>query len=210
MIENYIGNSEWDSYITSSRLDITDNDASLKTREIVQHYIVLKEIFHFSKRHDTLLTVDSIKKWHSMLMKGIIGNHGVYREEDVFAGQRIFISPELIEKTMFELVRKYNQYRPVTKSSPYAVSAWLSHAFVSIHPFIDGNGRMGRILANYVMFSYGFPFPVPISADNCEYLKSLRLADRDYENGKDTSNLALIFLDSSHSIYNNYLSNLEL
>ncbi|EAL65902.1 hypothetical protein DDB_G0283145 [Dictyostelium discoideum AX4] len=143
-------------------------------------------------------------------MKGIIVSDGVYREEDVFAGQRIFMTPELIEKTMLGLVQKYNQYRPTTKSSPYAVAAWLLHAFVSIHPFIDGNGRMGRILANLVLFSYGFPFPVPISADNDEYIKSLRLADRYYEKGRDTSHLALIILNSSHSIYKNYLSNLEL
>ncbi|EAL63723.1 hypothetical protein DDB_G0287311 [Dictyostelium discoideum AX4] len=106
---------------------------------------------------------------------------------------------------MEKLVGKYNQLRnSLIKPSPYAIAAWLSHALVSIRPFEDGNCRMSRLLGNLVMFQYGFPFPVPISNNN-EYLEALRLADRDYEFGRNTSHL-----NSSNKIYRNYLSNLSL
>ena len=45
----------------------------------------------------------------------------------------------------------------------FMLAAWLLFKFVNIHPFMDGNGRMCRLLANRVL-AVIFPFPVPIFA----------------------------------------------
>ncbi|KAM9975822.1 hypothetical protein ACTFIW_013214 [Dictyostelium discoideum] len=187
--------------------DVFKHTNYLEKRSLLQHYCVIKEIF---EKKDQSLTVDNIIEWASMLMKNIISIPITYRTYEVFEGQKVFISHSLIKESMEKLVEKYNQLRnSLNKPSPYAVAAWLSHAFASIRPFEHANGRMSRLLGNLVMFQYGFPFPVPIS-NNDEYLEALRLADRDYEFGRNTSHLALLYLNSSNSIYRNYLSNLSL
>ncbi|KAN0009873.1 hypothetical protein ACTFIU_007183 [Dictyostelium citrinum] len=180
----------------------------LKFREIGQHYLVLKMIF---EKKNELLTVDSIKEWHQILMRNIIHTAGEYRTEEGFSFQTIFISNLLIKKSMEKLVENYKKLRySNSNSSPYAIAAWFTHAFYRIHPFSDGNGRMSRLLGNYIMFSYGFPFPIPISNDNGEYLEALILGDTDFDNGRNTSHLAFLYLNSSNLIYRNYLSNISL
>ena len=60
---------------------------------------------------------------------------------------------------------------------PVAVSAWLHHAFVAIHPFQDGNGRVARALASMVLIK-GDYFPLRVDReDRDEYIASLEEAD---------------------------------
>ncbi|EPQ50325.1 hypothetical protein GLOTRDRAFT_50734, partial [Gloeophyllum trabeum ATCC 11539] len=40
---------------------------------------------------------------------------------------------------------------------PFAAAAWISHVFVTIHPFEDGNGRISRILASIPLVRRGYP-----------------------------------------------------
>lgn len=55
--------------------------------------------------------------------------------------------------------------------------AKLHHDFVLIHPFDDGNGRVARMLVNYVLMRLGYP-PIIVSTERKrDYLTALRLAD---------------------------------
>ncbi|KAF2071670.1 hypothetical protein CYY_007024 [Polysphondylium violaceum] len=179
----------------------------LMRREIIQHYCLMKEIFEGIKKY-MLLSVELIQSWHRVLMDHIITNKGQYRAEEIVSENHIFIECQQIPKMMDSLVRQYNEYRAQSKQSPYALAAWLSHSFLCINPFSDGNGRLSRILENYVLFSYGFPCPVSCPThDHEEYQQALSLADRDFVNGRNTSLLAHVILKNSNSIYNNYLLN---
>ncbi|MFR6330916.1 MAG: Fic family protein [Eisenbergiella sp.] len=43
------------------------------------------------------------------------------------------------------------------------MAAWAHEEFVSIHPFVDGNGRIARLIMNYILLSYDcLPISVPI------------------------------------------------
>lgn len=60
---------------------------------------------------------------------------------------------------------------------PVELAAKLHHDFALIHPFGDGNGRVARLLANYVLQRFGYlPIIVP-TGDKVRYLTALRLAD---------------------------------
>jgi Fic family protein len=60
---------------------------------------------------------------------------------------------------------------------PVAIAARLHHDFVLIHPFDDGNGRVARMLVNYVLMRQGHPPLVVPTERKKDYLVALRLAD---------------------------------
>jgi prophage maintenance system killer protein len=60
---------------------------------------------------------------------------------------------------------------------PVAIAAKLHHDFVLIHPFDDGNGRVARMLVNYLFMRLGFPPIIVPTQEKVTYLAALRLAD---------------------------------
>jgi Fic/DOC family len=60
---------------------------------------------------------------------------------------------------------------------PVFIASKLHHDFVLIHPFDDGNGRVARLLVNYVLLRAGFPPVIVRSEDKPAYLTALRKAD---------------------------------
>ena len=48
--------------------------------------------------------------------------------------------------------------------------------FVTIHPFVDGNGRVGRLLLNLILMRYGYPIAIITKADRSRYYDSLEIS----------------------------------
>ncbi len=126
---------------------------------------------------------------HASLMKGLIPNPGKYRNQSVgiVKGNDIehvappFQQVPYLMKDLFEYL-KDDQELTLIKSCVF------HYEMEFIHPFIDGNGRMGRlwqtvILMNeYQVFEF-LPFETLISATQDEYYKSLSMSDK---SGKST------------------------
>jgi cell filamentation protein, protein adenylyltransferase len=65
-------------------------------------------------------------------------------------------------------------------SAPIAEAVAKRHAaFERIHPFLDGNGRTGRLLTNLVLVRLGYPPAIIYQRDRSRYLEALRKADQD-------------------------------
>ena len=87
-----------------------------------------------------------------------------------------YASPEETPIQMAELMKSY--YSEVkTLQHPIITAAWFHNRFVSIHPFDDGNGRVARLLTNFILIRNNYP-PVVIKTENKEeYLTVLQKAD---------------------------------
>ena len=104
---------------------------------------------------------------------------GVYRSVKVFiSGSRYAVSPVArIAEDMRKLVNWYN--RNEKKLHPIELAAELHLRFVFIHPFIDGNGRVSRLLMNLALLRNGFTIAIIPAILRHEYIRSLEAAHTD-------------------------------
>ena len=86
-------------------------------------------------------------------------DRGVYRRIPVriMGAQHEPVQPYLIEPKMVQLLQEFNESTEhiVTKLARFHIE------FEGIHPFIDGNGRTGRLLVNLELMKAGYP-PIDI------------------------------------------------
>ena len=88
-----------------------------------------------------------------------------------------YCPPEQVGSEIENLLAFYEEYEE-ENCHPLLLAAWLHHRFEQIHPFQDGNGRVGRAILTWHLVRKGF-FPIVISrGDRAEYLNSLEKADR--------------------------------
>jgi Fic family protein len=78
---------------------------------------------------------------------------------------------------MGELIQWYRDQENKNEFHPVALAAMLHYRLVRIHPFDDGNGRISRLLMNYVLLKNGLPPLVIKSTDKRNYLSALNSAD---------------------------------
>jgi hypothetical protein len=96
-----------------------------------------------------------------------------YRRDQVFIGQSMHVPPNPqamreMMPTLFDLLRG--------EEDP-GVRAVLGHfVFVYIHPYMDGNGRIGRFLMNLMLASGGYPWTVIPVERRSDYLEALESA----------------------------------
>lgn len=73
----------------------------------------------------------------------------------------------------------------------YELAAWAHEEFVSIHPFVDGNGRMARLIMNYILLSYDC-LPISVPAEKNTVNRYYQILE-DYHQSKDIKPLVELF-----------------
>ncbi len=123
-------------------------------REVLNYFTGLRYVEkHAGKkiiRHDDVLAL------HRILAEGVMdqGEAGCYRSIPVRVGRYTPPSPDEVSGLMFELLDWWNKQSDLL--SPVLSSAILHYRFEAIHPFADGNGRVGRALALWELYRRGF------------------------------------------------------
>ena len=103
------------------------------------------------------ITEQTILKLHHMLYNNIDeAKSGKYRDCNVLITGSEYELPK--HNKVPELMKKFCAEIPVKKENlhPVEFSAWLHERLVSIHPFIDGNGRTARLIMNLALLQAGY------------------------------------------------------
>ena len=128
----------------------------------------INEVLNHKKAFDFILNYkkDINKKFICEVQKVIVQNTlkreledqiGKYRDIQVYIRGANFIPPtsKQAKIDMANLLRWYNLNK--NRVHPFIIAAYFHSAFESIHPFVDGNGRTGRLLMNFILHKNGFP-----------------------------------------------------
>lgn len=86
--------------------------------------------------------------------------------------------PEETASLMSDLVDWYNAAEQEGKLTPVELAALFHYRYIRIHPFEDGNGRIARLMVNYIMARHGWPMIVIRNRKKAEYLEALHRSDQ--------------------------------
>lgn len=194
---------------------------SLKTAAILGYFESASSVYEYAnnllKVNEFKLRLADIKQIHSLLMRyekqigTFQGTLGDFRKGDIEVTESRFkpIKAPFLEHVMRLFVKWINEKLEDADYDKLRLAA-ISHAlFETIHPFRDGNGRVGRILLSFILIGCGY-VNIAIKGTNKEdrnkYYEALEIADdqcdfllRAIESGKKvTTNDVDRFLDKSN------------
>ena len=194
--------------IENSTLTLEDTEKILSGGSLERKINVLEvyEAKNLAKITETLLEKNKLKltnklmlSLHKTLLTHIDDNiAGRFRsgKEWVRVGNHLGANPQFVVTLMQELVDNYNQ----NKSSYLLDAIAHFHAeFETIHPFVDGNGRMGRALINLQLMNAGLP-PIIIQnkSKHTEYYPLFTQYQSTMKFGGFTELFALLMQETFH------------
>jgi Fic family protein len=194
---NAIENSTLSLEDTEKILSGGSLDRKVNIREVYEAKNLAKLTESLLEKNKTMLNTKLILSMHKILLTDIDDNiAGRFRvgKEWVRVGNHLGANPQFVPTLMQELVDNYNQ----NKISYFLDAVAHFHAeFETIHPFVDGNGRMGRVLINLQLMNLGFP-PIIIQNKNkhTEYYPLFTQYQSTLKSGGFTELFALLLQES--------------
>ena len=177
-------------------IELLDFGKPAKNREfqhnlmVFDHHKALLYIVEAAKRKEKI-TEKQIQNINAMVMKNTgsqyftaVGDFdaskGEYRLVGVHAGKRTFPDYRKVPALMKELIEYIDSEQKKSNVDVLQLAFEVHFRFVSIHPFVDGNGRMARLLMNYILAYYDLPMLIVSKSDRLKYIDILYQAQ---ENG---------------------------
>ncbi|CUI14218.1 cell division protein, Fic-like, putative [Bodo saltans] len=170
------------------------------------------------------LTVGLLRETHRIMMEGSFVDDednmlaaGVLRsqpEEEVCAGLWQFIAPDEVLNAVTNLVKRYEQLRE-ENHCPVALATHLFYYLITIHPFMNGNGRLCRMMLAWSLMRDGFPFPVSLSSGRAaardHYMQAINCArGMPRDDVSPFSELNVMTLVSMERVISNFLGNIAI
>lgn len=170
---NAIENSTLTLEETEKILLQIDLDRYINEREIFEAKNLARVVSYIDKKSkEKELTLDVILFLHEMLLANIRDEvAGRFRKDNEYVrvGSHIAVNPKEVVERLEKMLAEYNA---TSHENIIKRIARLHLTFEYIHPFVDGNGRIGRVINNYLLIREGF---VPINIkfiDRKKYYKA--------------------------------------
>ena len=158
---------------------ITPPNRTLReVREIENHEKAFSYVFNY--KND--ISRQFILKIHRILTNSVLPDDrsGKFRKVQVIitGAEIIPPKPEFVEKEIEQLIKWYNKHK--RKYHPIILASYFHTAFEGIHPFVDFNGRTGRLLLNFILMKRGYPVVDVKYRDRLKYYEALEEAQKSY------------------------------
>lgn len=140
-----------------------------KAVEFIKHLAAIRKSHQFVTQNDILAI-------HKIILTGIDDRWaGKYRNIEVFirGSNAEFPLPHLVPTKMAQFIEWLKRQQ---STHPVQIAADAHYKFVTIHPFIDGNGRTTRLLMNLILLIHGYPMSIIRNEDRTAYLQSFETA----------------------------------
>jgi len=174
--------------------NLLDLDMPAKNKPFSEQQMVIDHqkalVFTLNKAKErTPITETLIKEIGALVVKNtgniyntVLGTfdstRGDYRLLNVFAGSRRFPDsskvPTLMKTLVSEINAKIDQAQTFNQKCELAFE--IHYRFVSIHPFADGNGRITRLLMNYILTMFDLPIFYVFKSSRIAYIQALERA----------------------------------
>ncbi|MBK9247376.1 MAG: Fic family protein [Ignavibacteria bacterium] len=175
----------------------TGNHSHREYEEMKAHDVAFQLIDTWAKDQDRPLTESDIRNLHKSLLirsywsKAItsdgqntqrqiqVGDYKKHPNTVILSNGEKFEFASVTDTPilMSELIKWYHEEEKKDVFPPFVIAALFHYKFVRIHPFDDGNGRIARLLMNYILLKNNLPPVVIKSADKAGYLTALNKAD---------------------------------
>lgn len=126
------------------------------------------------------LSEELLKETHRILMEHTLSYRypdakaGEYTTTDMCAGDTIFGEHEQLIGRVPQLLSSTQQAMEEGKIHPVILSARFHGFYEYLHPFRDGNGRIGRLFSNFILHKAGHPIIIITKEKKDEYINALR------------------------------------
>jgi len=160
--------------------------------ETINHQEAISFIEDIANISTNEITLVDIKNIHHLILKGIDNkNAGSYRKQNVG-----------VVKSDGEMIEFIEWLHTQTVTEPILLASLVHLKFVSIHPFIDGNGRTARLLMNLVLLQNAYPQAIIKVSNRADYIQAVekyqQSSDNDYG---DFYKVVLESVDESLNLY---------
>ena len=157
---------------------ITVAGKSLKDHlEVTNYVIALNFINDLVSQKRVDITLNTLLDIHRIILKSIDDDHaGALRKIAVRIAGSTLVLPDPINVP--DLMNEFIQWLSTVQENPIIISAQAHRRLVSIHPFVDGNGRTARLLMNLLLMQQGYPPAIIRMEDRPAYFNALSKADQ--------------------------------
>lgn len=200
--------------IENNSLSLEQITAIINGKRVLGAPNEIQEVKNAIQAYDLLLSLDSTKekdllRAHALMMKDLVRNNGRYRSGGVgiFNGQNVVhVAPPAsrvptLMKDLFRWVKKADVH-PLVKSCVF------HYEFEFIHPFQDGNGRLGRLWQSAILKDWKKVFAwIPVESlikeNQAKYYRVLRACDASADSTAFVEFLLLLILKAAEEIVKN-------
>jgi Fic family protein len=185
--------------------------ALIENKRIIGPEKDVNEVLNAIRVYDQLQSFDpksskSFLNAHEILMKGLVSDNGKYRKRGVgiMVGDRIAHMPPPAQNVPY-LMNDLFDYLKTSKEISLIKSCVFHYEMEFIHPFIDGNGRMGRLwqtlilMKEYPVFEF-IPFENIIHKTQSEYYHALSQSDKSGSSTTFIEYMLKVINDSLHTM----------
>ena len=165
--------------LEETRAILEDQIAPNKPLRDIKETEAHAKIFLEMLKKEEPISQSLLLKWHKEMFKETKADiAGKFRTWPVSVGPYFPPHWSKIEKSMAQLIAFVNK----SPMNPVEVAIRAHYIFVKIHPFGDGNGRVGRLLMNYILWKNGYPMFVIENTKKKAYYESLEKSEEGFRN----------------------------